>query len=200
MPDTQVLGILVIAMIAGVILFRLYTVLGRRTGHEPPPEAARPGRLPGSEPVALPPAAEVKPDVSGHGLLDIQVADKEFDTQNFLKGAREAYAQIITGFHKGDRAALKPLLSDEVFTAFDAAIAGRGAAVPPAFTSLKDARIVGASLTGALAEITVAFTAEFSDAPDAAPHDVVDVWTFSRLTGDANPNWTLSATSGEPPE
>jgi len=33
MPDTQLLAIFVLAMIAGVILFRLYTVLGRRTGH-----------------------------------------------------------------------------------------------------------------------------------------------------------------------
>src|SRR5262249_12443929 len=41
MPDPQLLEILVLALIAGVILFRLYTVLGRRTGHEAPPPDPR---------------------------------------------------------------------------------------------------------------------------------------------------------------
>ena len=38
MGDSQLLGILLIAMVAGVILFRLYTVLGRRTGNEREPQ------------------------------------------------------------------------------------------------------------------------------------------------------------------
>ena len=38
MPDSQLIEILIAAMVAGVVLFRLYTVLGRRTGHEPQPE------------------------------------------------------------------------------------------------------------------------------------------------------------------
>jgi len=32
MPDSQTLGLLVAAMVAGIICFRLYTVLGRKTG------------------------------------------------------------------------------------------------------------------------------------------------------------------------
>ena len=35
MPDVQLIEILIAAMVAGVVLFRLYTILGRRTGHEP---------------------------------------------------------------------------------------------------------------------------------------------------------------------
>ena len=34
MPDSQLFDIILVAAVAGVILFRLYTVLGRRTGHE----------------------------------------------------------------------------------------------------------------------------------------------------------------------
>lgn len=195
MPDTQLLEILVVAMIAGVILFRLYTVLGRRTGHEPPPP--QPGRLPGSDTAALPPPAAAEPvkDPGGHGLIDIQLADRSFDTQHFLQGARTAHEMIVGAFHKGDRQALKPLLSEEVFAAFDAAITARGNAPAPALTNLKDARVVGASLTGGLAEITVAFTASFDNGKD-----VTDVWTFARHIGDDNPNWTLTATSGDRPE
>src|SRR5665213_472728 len=38
MANSELFEILLLAMVAGVILFRLYTVLGRRTGHEPPPQ------------------------------------------------------------------------------------------------------------------------------------------------------------------
>ena len=31
MPDTQTLGLIIAATVAAVLLFRLYTVLGRRT-------------------------------------------------------------------------------------------------------------------------------------------------------------------------
>jgi predicted lipid-binding transport protein (Tim44 family) len=104
MPDSQTLGLLVAAMVAGIICFRLYTVLGRRTGHEPPPQQP----VPQSRPAALPqPAPDLAP--SSSGLLDIQLADREFESPKFLAGAREAYARIVTAFAKGDRAELKPL-------------------------------------------------------------------------------------------
>ena len=200
MPDTQVLEILVIAMIAGVILFRLYTVLGRRTGHEPPPETAGAARrLPGSEAPPPPPAEPMQPQ-AGNGLLDIQMADRGFDTQHFIAGAREAYDRIARAFQAGDREALRPLLSPDVMAAFDSAITARGAAPAPSFVSLKDARIVSASLTGGVAEITMAFTASFADPPDGKERDVTDVWSFSRRVADIDPNWTLTATSGDLPE
>jgi predicted lipid-binding transport protein (Tim44 family) len=93
MPDSQTLGLLVAAMVAGVICFRLYTVLGRRTGHEPPPQS-----IPAPRPASLPqPAAEAAP-ASSNGLLDIQLVDRNFDTPKFLAGARAAYARIVTAF------------------------------------------------------------------------------------------------------
>jgi predicted lipid-binding transport protein (Tim44 family) len=187
MPDSQTLGLLIAAMVAGVICFRLYTVLGRRTGNEPPPQA-----VPAPRPAALPqPAADIAP--SSNGLLDIQLADRSFDTPKFLTGAREAYARIVTAFASGDRAVLRPLLSPDVFTAFDAGITARTAPAA-AFVKLKDARIAGAVLHGRLAEITVAFVAEFASGA------LTDVWTFERNLDSADPNWLLVATSGDVPE
>ncbi len=187
MPDSQTLGLLVAAMVAGIICFRLFTVLGRKTGHELPPQA-----VPQARPAALPqPAQDVAP--SSSGLLDIQLADRDFDTPKFLAGAREAYARIVTAFAKGDRAELRPLLSPEVFSAFDAGIAARTGPAP-AFVQLHDARIVGSSLHGRQAENTVAFTAEF------ASGSVNDVWTFERNLDSSDPNWVLVATSGDAPE
>jgi predicted lipid-binding transport protein (Tim44 family) len=188
MPDSQTLGLLIAAMVAGIVCFRLFTVLGRRTGHEPPPPQSLPQARP--EPVAQPPQIAAP---SSNGLLDIQLADRAFDAPKFLTGAREAYGRIVTAFAQGDRESLRPLLSPDVFAAFDAGITAR---TEPAasFVKLDDARIAGSSLHGRLAEITVAFVAEF------ASGKVTDVWTFERDLDSADPNWILVATSGELPE
>jgi predicted lipid-binding transport protein (Tim44 family) len=188
MPDAQTLVLLVAAMVAGVVCFRLYTVLGRRTGHEPPPQAAT---APRPAAALSGPAPETAP--SSNGLLDIQLADRTFDAPKFLAGAREAYVQIVTAFAGGDRAALRPLLSADVFAAFDAGITARTAPAT-AFVKLHDARITGSALHGRAAEITIAFAAEFASGP------LTDVWTFERNLDSADPNWILVATSGDLPE
>jgi predicted lipid-binding transport protein (Tim44 family) len=188
MPDSQTLGLLVAAMVAGVICFRLYIVLGRRTGHEPPPQP-----MPAPRTAALPqPAPEAAP-ASSSGLLDIQLADRDFDTPRFLEGAREAYARIVTAFAAGNRAELKPLLSPEVYAAFDVGITSRSEPAST-FVKLHEAHIAGSALHGRTAEITVSFTAEF------ASGTVIDVWTFERNLDSRDPNWLLVATSGDLPE
>lgn len=188
MPDSQTLGLVIAAMVAGIICFRLYSILGRRTGHEPPPQP-----VPAPRPAAhLPqPVQEAAP--ASTGLLDIQLADRNFDVPKFLAGAREAYSRIVDAFIQGDRMALRPLLSPEVYAAFDAGIAARTEPAAP-LVKLHDARITGSALHGRSAEITVAFNAEFGTGT------VVDVWTFERNLDSTDPNWTLVATSGDLPE
>ena len=202
MPDAQLIGILIAAMVAGIILFRLYTILGRRTGHEPQPQDRVASAAAGS---ALRPAPTDRPaEPQARSLFDIQLADPSFETGHFLSGARTAYEIILKAFASGDRASLKPLLSDEVYKAFDSEIAARGAA-PAAETlaGLTDARIVEAALAGQTAEITVSFRAQFANgapsAKDYVQRDVTDVWTFARQIGAPSPTWTLVATSGSLP-
>jgi predicted lipid-binding transport protein (Tim44 family) len=187
MPDSQILGLFAAAMVAGVICFRLYAVLGRRTGHEPSPQA-----VPAPRPLPAPQPVQENPTPS-NGLLDIQLADRQFDAPKFLAGAREAYSRIVNAFVKGEREELRPLLSPDVFAAFDTGITGR-TEPPAALVKLQDARITGSALHGRQAEITVAFVAEF------ATGKVTDVWTFERNLDSADPNWVLVATSGELPE
>jgi predicted lipid-binding transport protein (Tim44 family) len=188
MPDPQTIYLFAAALLAGIVCFRLFTVLGRRTGHEPTQGRPMPSPL---APTAQPAPVEHQP-ASG-GLLDIQLADRDFDTPKFLSGAREAYIQIITAFASGDRAALRPLVSPDVYAAFDAGISAR-AAPPAALVKLHDARIVGSALHGRIAEITIAFASEF------ASGNITDVWTFERNLDSTDPNWTLIATSGDLPE
>jgi len=221
MANTQLLVIVAIAMVAGIILFRLYSVLGRRTGNEREPQE-RLRRFGGAEAsdnvVAMPDRKRLSPDaVLGkpldgveQGLMDIKLADRNFETDHFLNGAKKAHEMIVTAFAKGDREALRPLLSGEVFDTFDHAMKEREArkeTVKYTVVGYKDVKVVHASLKGRMAEITLSFIVQFISSTTnaagnvvegdlAAVRDVTDIWTFSRDLRGADPNWTLVATSG----
>ncbi|MGD0144337.1 MAG: Tim44/TimA family putative adaptor protein [Rhizomicrobium sp.] len=224
MADSQLLVILAVAMVAGVILFRLFTVLGRRTGNErePPQPFQRIGGatpsadaadnkvvpLPGVAPRSV--SAPDKPaDPLTSALVDIKVADRTFEAEPFLAGARHAYELILTAFAANDRAALRPLLSDEVYSAFDGVIKGREERkekVAFTFIGVKDARISHAALKGRTAEVTVTFNAQYIsstssdkgvviDGDPKSMRDAHDIWTFARDVRAKDPNWTLVATT-----
>lgn len=224
MQGSQLFDILMIA-VAAVLLFRLYTVLGRRTGNERTREDFR---LSGPQPaprqaekVAVADVGSVKPeqareipgDPVAQALLDIKLADRTFETDKFVSGARAAYEMILTAFSSGDRAALKPLLNEEVFTAFDTVIRKReqaGEKVAFTFVGFKDVKIVHAAVKGRNGEVTVSFGAQFISATSDANgkviegdtrtvRDVTDFWTFARDLRARDPNWTLVATSGDLP-
>jgi len=219
MANTQLLEILLLALVAGVILFRLYTVLGRRTGHEPPPEPYRvgpPADQSADKPAIALPAprgTELPADPLARGLMEIKLADRNFDQAHFLSGARHAYELVLTAFSGNDRVALRPLLSDEVYAAFDGAMRdreARGETVHFTFIGFKDVKIVAATLKGKLADVTVAFTAQFISSTTNAQgdvvagdpksvHEVTDIWAFERNVRASDPNWTLVHTSGEEP-
>jgi len=194
MPDSQTLGLFIAATLAGIVCFRLYWILGRRTGHEPTEQPKQPSPLAAPAPVAqqAPVTSDAAPPTANKGLMEIQLADRSFDAATFIGGAQQAYTMIVDAFAAGDRETLRPLLAPDVMTAFEGAIEGRSEP-PPALTKLLDAKIVGAVLEGRQAEITVAFTAQF----DAAP--VTDVWTFSRDVKSRDPNWLLVTTAGDMP-
>ncbi len=223
MQNFQVFSILLFGLLAGFMVFKVYSVLGRRTGRERSPEEQL--RLPDgarSNPKAPPPKDNVVtlPERGGaaaasaagplsRAFLDIKVLDRNFDTERFLSGARSAYEMIVTAFARGERDTLRPLLSEDVFSAFDQEIKSREAKkerVEFTFLALKSARVTGAELKGRSAEITVTFESEVMLAgydPAGAliegdaktPHKVAEVWTFARETNATDPNWMLVATA-----
>lgn len=227
MQNFQFFDVILLALVTGFIAFRLYTVLGRRTGNERSPEErvrlpdrASPNPAPKPVPVkdnvvSLPErAAQAGAGLSNagaqpRGLLDIKFADRSFDSDRFLQGARAAYEMIVTAFARGERDTLRPLLSGDVFEAFDREIRAREAKkerVDFTFLSLKAARITGAALKGQTAEVTVTFQSEVMLAgydPSGAliegdaktPHQVSEDWVFARETRAGDPNWTLVSTA-----
>jgi predicted lipid-binding transport protein (Tim44 family) len=213
------LEIILLAMVAGFIILRLRSVLGRRTGHEPPRTA--PPLRPAADDekiVALPDrsrrgeAAEPAPSNEGPaaiGLRQIKLADPSFDAADFIAGAQAAYQMIVKAFAAGDLSALKPLLSQEVYDNFRRAIEQRkaeGHRLETTLVGIKRVELLEADLKGRSAEITVKFVSELInvtyDAENkviagnaSAVDEVTDIWSFARDTRSRDPNWLLAATS-----
>lgn len=221
--------------IAVVVFLRLRSVLGRRTGNERPPfdPYSRRESLPGAagdkvidlprRPAAqngaavadiAPAAAErlrtIAPEGSSlnAGLTAIAGADRSFDPDEFIGGAKGAYEMIVTAFAEGDRKTLKQLLSRDVYDGFVAAIGEReerGESIEFRFVGIDKAEITAASLKSGTAQVTVRFLSKLISATrdrdgkviDGDPvhvSDVTDIWTFARDVASRDPNWKLIAT------
>ncbi|MCW5696965.1 MAG: Tim44 domain-containing protein [Bauldia sp.] len=144
---------IIFLVLAVVIILRLRSVLGRRTGNERPPfdpfRRNEPVRRSGDKVITLPPRsgreieaavtpqnaaadAEVKvKEIAAPGspleasLKALLAADPGFDPKGFLEGAKGAYEMIVTAFAEGDRKTLRMLLSRDVYDGFVAAISER---------------------------------------------------------------------------
>jgi predicted lipid-binding transport protein (Tim44 family) len=223
--------------LAVLIILKLRNVLGTRTGHERPPfdPLTRRDRPPNGadKVVPLPPRAPTRPveavspakpneeptreaapgitPASGPLATALQAilhADRNFDADHFLGGARMAYEMIVNAFAAGDRKTLRPLLSKDVFDGFDSAMTERekiGHRVESSFIGIDKAEITEAAMRGSTAQITVRFVSKLIQATrdpqgtviDGDPTrvtEVTDVWTFARDVGSRDPNWRLVAT------
>ena len=107
------LDIILLGMIAGFIILRLRSILGRKTGHETkvyPNFAEKKFSMPQKDPKAAEKNLEI-----------LEGKDKK----EFLKGAEIAYESILTSFASGDLIKLKALLSPNMFSNFSDAIKSR---------------------------------------------------------------------------
>lgn len=177
----QFLDIILFALVAGFLILRLRSVLGRRDGHEnrtSDPFATHPKsgrvdetvvRLPERGERPIEPAATA-PGAAGDlrnplelGLTQIRIADPRFDPDEFASGARIAFELILNAFSAGDTATLKPLLSQEVFGNFARAIKDRqtaGHRLEAKLVSIVSADVVEAYMAGRTAHVTVRFVTE----------------------------------------
>ena len=225
--DFALLEIIFLAMLAGFLILRLRSVLGRRTGHEKPPERQRFERreAPDNDNVIalsdrtdvaeddaeaeVPNEGQTATDPLSAGLTAIQRADRDFDPDHFVEGARMAFTMIVKAFALGDLDTLKPLLSGALYGDFAGAVQSRddaGLHLDTAVSRIVSARIVAAAMDGAEAEVTVAFESEqikvtrdgdgtvVDGDPDRA-ETIHDVWTFRRDTRANDPNWQLIGTA-----
>jgi len=237
MSDVLDIYNIILLALAVFVFFKLRSVLGKRTGNERPPfdpyskpsqdREDRDNSMPSRDNVIPLPGTQTGPapeePATGEVVLDkvapsgtalnaalrqILSADRTFEPEQFLQGAKAAYEMIVTAFAEGDRKTLKQLLSKDVFEGFVTAInerETRGEVIESTFVGINKAEIVEAALKGSTAQVTVRLQSELIsatrdrdghviDGDPAKVSEVVDIWTFARDTGTRDPNWKLVAT------
>ena len=198
----QYIDILILAIIAGIVLMRLRSVLGRRTGHEKTDKTSYNYETPqtSQEEKVIP----IEPKTSSS-----KREDGWFDNDDFLRGAANAYETIVTNFENGNKDALKSLLSDDVLNSFSSVIDERNSkneTVEFNFIGIEKSEIVHKDLKKNPMEVTVRFISEMITCIKNSKDEVIsgslnqvqkitDVWTFEKLKDKKSSNWLLTATS-----
>lgn len=211
--------IVILAMIAGFLALRLYSVLGKRTGHEQEP-ALRPAEDRAKVTVLQPrPATEMAGDSvrladgliapgAEMGVRALIAADRSFDVPQFVDGAKSAYRMVLEAFWRGDRDELAWLCDEDVRASFEDAIAAReaeGHVLDNRLVRIEKAQIVEASVDGRIAQVALRFEADIAAVTRDKDGNVVagsmtdavgtnDIWTFTRDIRSVDPNWKLSET------
>jgi len=180
MEGFQFIDIIILAMVAGFIVLRLRSVLGRRTGHEPtrdprPEEGYARGAADADNVVTLPPtgrrrdagAMDIEAAYQGTpleaGLVQIKMSDPSFAMGPFLEGAAKAFEMIVAAYARNDTDTLKPLLSPDVYSRFATAIQEReerGETMETELVVLKPPKAESVSVDGTRASIEVRFQSE----------------------------------------
>ena len=187
------IDIILLGMIAGFIILRLRSILGRKTGHE---TKVYPGF---SDRKFSIPKNEAKPIKQNHDVLEGN------NKKEFLKGAELAYETILTSFANGDTKKFKSLLTSTMNSNFLNAINERNKEkIKSEFTfiGIKESSVEKYEKIKDDLSATVKFVAEVISVkkkeekiiegnPDKIKF-VTDIWKFTRNINNKNPNWYLA--------
>ncbi|MDP1630116.1 MAG: TIM44-related membrane protein TimA [Caulobacter sp.] len=194
----QVFELVIFAVLAAVVLYQLYAVLGRRIGRQPEDQPAA-ALAPVDDDPALPsPEADGPEDLSG--LPALRARDPSFDVGHFLSGARQAYEMIVIAFAAGDHATLNNLLGPAVAASFEAAITAReaeGRTEKVEFLNPPRSDLESITVKDEVASVVVRFLAEFRSRTKGPEGEGIDdrrtaeLWTFERNLKSRDPNWML---------
>tara|TARA_A100001011_G_scaffold381673_1_gene450498 strand:+ start:2046 stop:2627 length:582 start_codon:yes stop_codon:yes gene_type:complete len=189
--DLQFFDIIIFAAIAGFIIYRLRSVLGKRTGFQKDLSQNKPKQDNKTETVKEIPS-----------LLDNQLKLQEvykkvanFDHKQFIEGAKKAFEIIITSFNNGDKKNLKNLVSKDVYTAFEKAIDEKQNDPSSQFYSLIVESIADAKVDNNTISISINFISEQMLGDDEGK--IVknkDTWTFEKPINSSSPIWILTQT------
>ena len=199
----QYLDILILAVLAGLVLLRLRSVLGRRTGNEKTDTSSFNYEATNTE-------SKVEPSIKIPPVdRNTSSGDSWFDSKDFLNGANKAYELIVTNFENGNKKALTPFLEKSVLSNFSEVIDQRqqdNHTVEFSFIGIESSEIMHKDLKNDPMEITVRFISEMitcirNDKDEIISgsmnqvQKITDVWTFTKSKNVKSDNWLLSATS-----
>ncbi|MEI9906301.1 MAG: Tim44/TimA family putative adaptor protein [Asticcacaulis sp.] len=167
--------LVILGIVAVVILFQLYNVLGRKAGFRVEDKAL------GVKPDDFDTTTKLldRPgDVTRMPNLEVlKTRDINFNEINFLEKARETYEQVVLAFHKGELDVIKDRLSERVFSTFRSAVSARTGPRTEtlAFVDPPKADIDMVDFTDDTAQVRVRFLSELAYESPAAVEEPVPV-------------------------
>jgi len=188
------IDIILLAMIAGFILLRLRSILGKKTGHDGKASSIFDDKK----------FEEYKAQLNSKPIL--KEVSEEDEKKQFLKGAEIAYETILTSFAKGKKDELKRLLTKSIYSSFEQVIDQRnkeGIKSEFTFIGIKDSKIEKYEKIENELFATVKIVCEIISVkrdkageiiegnPDKIK-TVTDHWKFTKTSKSKNPNWYLA--------
>ena len=194
------IDIILLAMIAGFIILRLRSILGKKTGHEEKIYSGYSEKFQNfkKQKTQSPPTI-LKDKLEGE------------NKRQFLKGAELAYETIITAFAKGDQKKLKSLLTSDMASSFEEAIKQRqnnNIKSEITFIGIKETNLEKFERVKNNFFATVKFVSEIISVKRDKDNKIIegnpdkikivtDHWKFTKTTISQNPNWYLSEIVGK---
>jgi len=191
--DLQFIDIIIFAGVAAFLVFRLKSVLGKRSGFEKTQKSQNSQQ----EKVIEKNVVEELPELS-EDLSELTKAYKilnDFDHKSFLEGAKNAFETIINSFNRGDKKTLKKLLTPEVYGSFEEVIDKNENNPEYQFFSLNIKKILDVVEDNKKIKITISFISEqFKNNDENTVIKKNDTWTFEKSINSSDPIWLLSST------
>ena len=189
--DLQFFDIIVFAVIAVFLIYRLRGVLGKRTGYQ---KKTTNNQYPVEEKT---PTKKNIPQLNDNEqkLSIIYEVIDDFNHKSFLEGAKKAFEIIITAFNQGEKKTLRELVSKDVFEAFEKAIDNKTNNPDSQFYSLIIDGVEDAKIENKIVKITLRFTSEqFTNNDENTAVKKQDIWTFEKGVESNNLVWILTST------
>ncbi len=189
------IDIIIFAVIAGVLAANLYRILGKKT--DTPDLLAKKGQTEffSEESLSLDPLLDASE-------LKLQKLDKNFNTSNFLEGAKSAFNLIVSSYKQNKLEGVKGYLSKNVYSIFEKAISSNEQEEheESTFEIIKlNASIIKIDIVKKLARIKVEFLSlqKTKKNDNHEEQEIKDVWTFEKEVSNPDPNWLLIEVSSE---
>lgn len=215
--DSEMLEVLIWACIAIVMIYVLYTTLGKRQGFQDPDKwASTNKRFEVKETTDATEKEPVQEKREDHAALNLSKKEREvyekirsldptFSLDVFMNGAESAFSLILESFAKEDRATLKTLFSHSIFEELEQDIEDRqsaGEVLKTQVLKIHKMEISKLELSGTKAHITVEIESEQFHLIYNAKGEIIegsenqtetlrDLITFERDVLNPDPNWIV---------
>ncbi len=212
MQSLPFIDIIIFAIIAVFLIFRLRNILGEKTGFDP--KADNQSKTPKNEKVSnvvdfTKKVENLKEYEFSSEIREIMKIDNSFKIDEFISGANTFFKMVVNGFVEGNIENIKKYVKPKIFKDFQNAIDERIKEKEKLIIdilSINDTKIKNIKIKGNIVKLEVIFDTvqikalqdindEIIDGDLDEKIVVKDMWTFERNFKLQSKNWTLIETS-----